>query len=115
MCVRTCLHVGFHPSCMSTGCKPCCDMCVRVCMYVHMYVCVCACLSWISTVYSSHLCPLQGDRPPVVATCLIEEMESPLHLSISGHVDGMAVRYELVKEGGEEQQPEQGQTADPKE
>lgn len=50
-----------------------------------------------------------------MATCLVEEMEAPLHLSISGQVDGMAVRYELVGEEGEEQLPQQGLSVDTKE
>ena len=42
-------------------------------------------------------------------------MEAPLHLSISGQVDGMAVHYELVGEEGEEQLPQQGLSKDIKE
>ena len=66
----------------------------------------------MSTVY---VCLSQGSCPPLIATCLIEEMESPLHLSISGQVAAMAVRYELVKESSEEQQCQEQRGADPKE
>ena len=55
---------------------------------------------------------MQGSLPPLIATCLVEEMEAPLHLSISGQVEGMAVRYELVEEGGQGQPTQQGQPPD---
>ena len=66
--------------------------------YIHMYIPL--------------LCLMQGSLPPLLATCLVDEMDAPLHLSISGQVEGMAVRYELVEEGGQGQPTQQGQTAD---
>lgn len=62
--------------------------------------------------YIPLLCLMQGSLPPLLATCLVDEMDAPLHLSISGQVEGMAVRYELVEEGGQGQPTQQGQTPD---
>ena len=63
--------------------------------------------------HHSYICLLQGSLPPLVATCLIEEMESPLHFSISGQVAGMTVHFELLKESGEEQQHQEQRGAEP--
>ena len=93
-----------------------------MCMYLRTYVRICvvvplgnplsAYVRIYVHMYIPLLCLMQGSLPPLLATCLVDEMDAPLHLSISGQVEGMAVRYELVEEGGQGQPTQQGQTAD---
>ena len=38
--------------------------------------------------------------PPVIATCFVDEMEHPLHLSLTADVAGISVHFDLLTEDG---------------